>query len=661
MAAGVVAVALAVSWTWYQDRRQPSAAGRELFIVADFANRTGDSALGPLVAEVIRDELARTPRYASLSRERIAATMRRMRLAPEAPLTADAARELATREEIRLVVEGTVAPAGPGFALSARIVEAASGNVVHAATAMARDASDITAAIERLSGGLREGLAEPLAPIQVPTGALWSYTTPSLPALQKLQLAIVSRAAGDYLRAIEVNREAVALDPDFALAHVAVASNTVLAGLPTGPVIPGLLRALRVADSLPERERQAVEGFYHWYVTGDLTRSVAAFQGHVEWIKEFPGEAGFVGEAATALQLNGDAAAAERVVRELKSIMEQGGAYWPAGRSSGGVQLTHVQVLHALGNDVEAGRILGAYIQRRPENTRALHYRIGFLADSGRYEAAHALAAQLRRQSGLRNDLRVQAEADAVRGRVQEAAGHLRDLRDQAFTLGHPGAALEIAAAAARLRLLGGDSSGVSELDDLLARHPVDSLDVLSRPYLALALFYAQAGRAGRARGWLQRYEQEFPPEFRGPDRWMLHRAGAAAFAAEGDPARSLAELREASRFPALRVGLFDEPFIRLSDHPELARLYQRLGESDSALAVYRRFLAARSLTRISADAFERGPALEAMGTLYQERGDRRLASAAFGDFAELWREADVRLQPRVAAARRRASLLSRP
>jgi tetratricopeptide (TPR) repeat protein len=658
-ATGVVGLAVLGAWAWYQSRSGASAAGRELFVIADFANRTSDSTLGPMVAEFIRDELAASPRLASLSRERIAETRRRMRLAPGAPLTAEAARELATREEIKLVVDGAVSTAGRGFALSARMVEAASGDVVHAATAMARDSADIPAAIQRLSAGLQQGLDEPLAPIQVPTGALWSYTTRSLPALEKLQLAIVSRAAGDYLRAIEVMREAVALDPDFAIADLSIVSNTALAGLPTAPVIPALLRAYRLADSLPERERSAVEGFYHWYVTGNLPRSLAAFQAHLEAVKATPGEAGFVLEASALLQLNGETATAERAIAETKQVMERGGGVWPAGRSSGGVQLAHVQVLHALGSDAEAARILGEYSRRRPDNTLALQLRVGFLADSGGYQSAHELAARIRRHSGLRNDARVQGEVDAVRGRLGEAVGHFRDLRDHALALGQTGAAVEIAAAAARLRLMGGDSGGGSEVEDVLARNPMDTLDVLARPYLPLAMFYARAGRPREARAWLRRYEKEFPAEFQRPDRWMLHRVRAAALIAEGNPTQALAELQEASRAPPLRVGLFDEPYIRLGDHPELGRLYQQLGQPDSALAVYQRYFTARSLTRVVADAFERGPALEALGGLYERRGDPRRAAAAYHEFARLWREADARLQPRVEAARRRAAALS--
>ena len=186
-----------------------------------------------------------------------------------------------------MVVEGSFRRVGTGLTLAARIVEAASGNVVHAATATAGDSTGIPEAIGRLSRGIRQGLDQPLAPIRAPTGALWSYTTGSLPALQKLQASIASRAAGDYLRAVELSREAVALDPDFVIGHLAVASNMALAGLPIGPAIPGLRRAFGVSDSLPERERLAAEAFYHLHVTGDLTRSIAAFRGHVESVERF--------------------------------------------------------------------------------------------------------------------------------------------------------------------------------------------------------------------------------------------------------------------------------------------------------------------------------------------------------------------------------------
>jgi tetratricopeptide (TPR) repeat protein len=286
--------------------------------------------------------------------------------------------------------------------------------------------------------------------------------------------------------------------------------------------------------------------------------------------------------------------------------------------------------------------------------------QVAMLAAEERFEEAHALASRIRRDTGLLNDLRAQAELDAIRGRFAEAAMHLRDLADQALALGEVGAAMEISAAAGRLRIRAGDAAGARELDTLLALYPVDSLDVLSRPYLPLALYYAEAGQPRPARSWLDAYEREFPREFQGPDRWMLHRVRAAVQAAEGNREQALAELHQGARVPAVRPGMFDDAFIRIGDHPDLARTYRQLGMADSAIVVYERYLGVRSLERTATDAFELANALEGLGLLYQEKGDHVRATAYFRRFAELWATADAALQPRVQALRTRSEELVR-
>src|SRR5439155_6294523 len=341
-----------------------------------------------------------------------------------------------------------------------------------------------------------------------------------------------SRSSGDYLRAIELDKEATALDPDFANAYVAIASNVQYAGLPRGGGVPGIERAYRLRDSLNARERWVVEAYYHRDVTGDWTKAIAAFQEHFTALKQI-GETGFTADVAAALELDGELAAADQVIQDGNVFI---------GPQNPGNQLTHVPVLHALGKDAEAHRVLEEFARRsrdRAQHPGTLRLRVGFLADSGGYEAAHALAAGIRRASSLINDLRIQAELDAVRGRFNEAVEHLRGLKDQALVLGEHGAAVEIAIAAARLRMLAGDSAAVSEVDEMLASNMLDSAYVLSRPYLPLVLFYAAASQPRQARAWLTRYQREVPVRYQGPDRWMLHRARAATYRAEGNTAQA--------------------------------------------------------------------------------------------------------------------------
>jgi len=75
---------------------------------------------------------------------------------------------------------------------------------------------------------------------------------------------------------------------------------------------------------------------------------------------------------------------------------------------------------------------------------------------------------------------------------------------------------------------------------------------------------------------------------------------------------------------------------------------------------VYERYLGVRSLERTATDAFELANALEGLGLLYQEKGNRVRATAYFRRFAGLWATADAALQPRVQARRTHSEELVR-
>jgi hypothetical protein len=81
---------------------------------------------------------------------------------------------------------------------------------------------------------------------------------------------------------------------------------------------------------------------------------------------------------------------------------------------------------------------------------------------------------------------------------------------------------------------------------------------------------------------------------------------------------------------------------------------FDRGGSTDSALAVYQRYLESTWNFRILADAYRLAPTLRRVGELYEAKGDRRRAAQAYQRFVELWRRADPVLQPQVAEVRRR-------
>jgi tetratricopeptide (TPR) repeat protein/TolB-like protein len=644
----VTAVASLAVAAW-QLARPPALASappvRERLLLADVTNQTGDAALGDVVAQVLRHELARSPRLEVVGRARIDAALKRMRRAPDAPLSLEVAREVAAREEVKIVVTGDARPVGRGIVVSAAVIDAASGDVIHGASETARDSTEFVATVRRLSDGIREGIGESLASIGA-TKPLWSFTTASLAALRKQQGEIEAWARGDNLRGVELSEEALALDPAFGHARVALASELEWAGLPRGRAVPGLVRAYQSRHRLTDRERYAIEGHYHLSVTGDLAQAMHAFRNMVETRACLDWEPCWHTVVGATLELSGDHAAAERHLGHPRMF------------GSAPVQVVRVRALYALGRHTEARQLLDALSQRDPEHPSVLRLQVALLADSGRLDEAHALASRIRRSSGLRNDLYTQAALDAMRGRFAEAVAHLRELRDQALALGEPAAAVGIAVAAGRLRLRAGDSAGASEVDDRLLRQ-LDSADVLSRPYLPLALLAAEAGQVRQARAWLVTYERQVPPGLRGPDRPSWHHARAAVLQAEGRLAPALQELQEAARLPPARTGLFEVWAVRAEDRPELARLYEAMGASDSAIAVYERYLAAPSLDRVAIDAFELGAAHEHLSMLYARCGEWSRAAAHTRRFVELWRDSDAVPRRRVSAAHRRATSIA--
>ena len=642
----VLAGALTVGAWWLGPHAAASPTrSSQRVVVADFTNRTSDSTFGDLVAHVLNAELAQSSVLRVVGRETIADAMRRMRRSADDRLTPELARDVAAREGIPLLLEGEARTSGSKVILTASVIETASGDVIAGGVETVNDSADVLTAIRRLSGRLRREIGESSTSIRSDSG-LWSLTTSSLPALRKHVAASRAYWRGDFQTAASLFTEATTLDPEFAHAHLLLWTSLEGSGAPRGRAMRSLVRAYELRDRLTERERYAVEANYFLVVLGDVQKSIISFRKHIDVLQTLPpGEPGWYSSLGNVLAMTGDLEGAERVLQE-------GRVRHPTPANQAGL----ASVLHAEGKDDEIPAVLAEIAWRHPEHPNVTAVRVRLLADSGRYDAAHGIAAQPGPQPA--NRLKLQAEMDAVRGRVAEAAGHLGEVRDQALSRGQLAAAVDAAVAIGRLRALAGDSAGAAaEVAELLSRHPIDSVDALSRPYLTLAAFSSELGQAERGRAWLAAYERAVPREFQGPDQHMLHRARAAVRRAEGRPAEALAELRTAARLPSARTSFPDER-VPLTDHPALARVYDALGSRDSAIAVYERYLRSRALSRTTLDALELGNALERLAALHEARGDASHAAAYYARLADLWRDGDAPLRRRAASAAQRARSL---
>jgi DNA-binding SARP family transcriptional activator/TolB-like protein/thioredoxin-like negative regulator of GroEL len=655
-AAGALLLALVgtADWRGVHDDSPPakSAAGfgeRERVLVADFDNLTADSLMGDALAQALRIALANSPALRVAGAPTVAAALRRMRRPPDSRLDRELAREVAVREGIRAVISGEVRKAGAGYVVSAALVEAATGDVVDGWWETAPDSGSLLHAIDRLSAAVRKRVGESL-PSLAPGESLSRTTTSSLEALRRHAQAMRARRRGDFLKAADLFEEAIRLDSGFAQAYLGLGYALSTAGAHYSRVLKAHVKAFQLRELLTPPERYAVTANYYG-VMGDLPREIEALRNQVEAAKpdrEFVLYASLGGALASA----GRFAEAEVVLREAREV-------YPTPVN----QCVLVAVLYRRGKTKEAESVLREMHTRFPEFRDLAQLEAQMAAASGDYAAADSLATAAAADDQADQPRRLLAFTAAIRGRVEEASAGLRVVRDRLLADGRPGEAAELAVAIGRLRLArGAGRVAVTEVERFLAEDPLDSMDPLDRPYVPLARFYAEAGHPPRARQLVAEFGREVPPLYQAKHRGALERTWAAIQVAEGRPRQALLAIERAARQYPVGYVSFDASMIRLDEHPERARAYDRAGLPDSAIATYERFVAVPSLDRVQLDAFELPAALFRLAELYERRGARADAARYYLRFAELWKDADPALQPRVALARRRAAALgSRP
>jgi tetratricopeptide (TPR) repeat protein len=90
----------------------------------------------------------------------------------------------------------------------------------------------------------------------------------------------------------------------------------------------------------------------------------------------------------------------------------------------------------------------------------------------------------------------------------------------------------------------------------------------------------------------------------------------------------------------------------------ERAQVFRATEEPDSAIANLHRYLDADFLYRSESDAYKLWLAYRGLAELYQDQGEAARAVEYYGRFADLWKDADPPLQPRVRGAREAAQRL---
>jgi len=286
-----VATALVVALTvgiylFRHPHKAAALANQDTVVVADFTNTTGDEVFDSTLRQGLSSQLSQSPYFKLLPDDRIAATLKLMGKAKDAPITSTVAREVCERTGSAAVLDGAISGGAPSYELKLEAVGCADHRVLAQLKESAGTKDQVLNAMANAASTMREKLGESRDSIQKFDAPPERVTTTSLEALRAYSLGVRTfYMYHDVAAAIPFFERAVALDPNFAMAYQLLSSCHY--NINDKPFVDDAKRAYDLRDRVSARERYAIEAGYHLRVTRDLEKAAQIYE---EWAQAYPND-----------------------------------------------------------------------------------------------------------------------------------------------------------------------------------------------------------------------------------------------------------------------------------------------------------------------------------------------------------------------------------
>ena len=616
-------------------------------LVADFRVQSGpDTLLGAVVSEALRTDLGQSNVVSVVSGTAVGQALGRMRRPPDTKIDSSLAREIAEREGITAIVDGTITPLSAGtYIIVARLIAAEDGSQL-ASFRETADARDIIEATETIAREMREEIGESLKDVRA-SPPLGTVTTASLDALRKYSEGVrAAEMEGDYPKAIELLREAVAIDSTFAMAWRKLAVSLSNNGMSRADVDSAATKAYRYRDRLTEQEAANAVGYYYQSGPGrDRQKAIEAYESIVN--KGTADADASVHNLALLYSARREFARSESLYRRR---IAAGGA--PVG-TYGNLEL----VLFSQGKIAAADSVRRVTEQLFPNAPQVVGGELVYLYHRGQLDSMEAMSGPLRTTRDPRtrsSGWYALSSLQLLRGKVRASMQSLDQARRIDSTRGVPIPRLQdsIYLAFVDLMIMQNRERAIQRFERGMATLPENQ-----RANLQAIVFYANAGQARKARELLA--VEEARPRDSVTRRLVepqLQRERAEVLLAEGKGLEAVAAFRASDR---LEDGPISSCQICIS--PALGRAFDRANMPDSAIYWFEHYLDTPMAQRLNFDLdVSNVPNISRrLGELYEAKGDRQRAAAYYQKFVDLWKNADLELQPQVAEIRQRLARLS--
>ena len=177
----------------WQSARTPALGARDLIVLSDVANRTGDAMFDDTLGEALAVQLRQSPFLNLVPDQRVQATLRMMQRAPGTPVDATVGRELCQRVGAKALLTSAIASLGSSYVLTLGALDCVTGDTLAERQTQVARKEDVLRQLGEAARELREQLGESLQSITRYDASIEQATTASLEALKAYSQALAAR------------------------------------------------------------------------------------------------------------------------------------------------------------------------------------------------------------------------------------------------------------------------------------------------------------------------------------------------------------------------------------------------------------------------------------------------------------------------------------
>ena len=285
VAVAALVVLAAISYFFYtRAHRSASLTEKDSLLITDFVNTTGDPVFDGTLKQALAVQLGQSPYLNLIPESKIQEALKFMGKKADERITTDVGREICQRSGIRAMLTGQIASLGTHYVITLNAINAQTGDSLATEQAEASNKEDVLKTLDSAASKLRSKLGESLASIQQFAKPLDQATTSSLDALKAFTAgnALHQKAIDD--EAMPHLKQAVQLDPNFAMAWSTLGIVQSNLSDPTA-ARESLLKAYSLRDRASEREKLYIEGHYYDQAIIDPNKAIEVYQ---RWEQIYP-------------------------------------------------------------------------------------------------------------------------------------------------------------------------------------------------------------------------------------------------------------------------------------------------------------------------------------------------------------------------------------